>query len=408
MASLFVPIGRVHRIDLCDRDMVDNQLSYVACSSYSNDYPRNNSKNKRVARVIGDKSRPSLGRSMMPRMMSLLVICSFLETSTNGWFGVLSVPAVTAFQVRDQHGRVTFVRNVKVLSKDPHSYYRRRNAYWSLLPQLCASSVPAEDAYHGPIMVDDTATTDTSLSSQPGMRAVLQLAELGLDIAVGTSIVCPAQLGLFVRCSDGVDSVTLPECTLLCGYANPGTFLSTDVGDKTVGFSFTNRSTAVFFQRKLMELGDALQLAALELGGGACGLAGHELSLLEKDHLVIQPVQQDGFDRFFCPDLVNAGGNYDHDDMITIQNFGQFCNDLAWDSLSPPTTLEEYTEQSARNNCVQLVWRLEYDESCQCLVPSWPVSVLSRDVCFQNHEFMELGTRYGWGFWQATVQLEDL
>lgn len=359
----------------------------------------------------------------MPRRISLAVIYYVLSatsspcvhsstTATGHWLGVLGVPAVTALQVRDHHG-VAFVRNFNTHNRNWHSY-SRRNALCSSVPQLCASSVPAEDAYHGPIMVDDTTTTTTtsssSSSSQPMMmRTILQLAELGLDIAVGPSVVCPAQLGLFVRCSDGVDSVTLPECTLLCGYANPGTFLSDDVGDKTVGFSFTNRSTAVFFQRTLMEVGDALQWAALELGNGACGLVGHELSLREEDQLVIQPVEQEGFDRFFCPDLVNAGGGtYDDDDGITIQNFGQFCNDLAWDVLSPPTTLEEYTERSATNNCVQLVWRLEYDDSCQCLVPTWPVSVLSRDVCFQNQEFMELGTRYGWGYWQATVQLEDL
>jgi hypothetical protein len=235
------------------------------------------------------------------------------------------------------------------------------------------------------------------------MAAVLQLAELGIDLAVGPSIVSPGQLGLFGRCSDDVDSVALPECTLLCGYANPGAFLNADVGDKTVGFSLKSSTTAVFFDRQLMEIGDALQKAAAEYGNGGCGLAGHELSMNDQDILTLHPV--DGFDRYFCPDLVNK----EHDDQdITVQNFGQFCNDLAWNMMSPPANLEEYMERSASNNCVQLVWRLEYDASCQCLVPSWPVSVLSRDVSFENQEFMELGTRYGWGYWQATVLLEDL
>ena len=260
--------------------------------------------------------------------------------------------------------------------------------------QISAKSFPS-DVYNGPILDPET---------NEAMTAALQLAELGIDVAVGKSVVSPGQLGLFVRCSDNVESVSLPECTLLCGYAKPGTFMSTDVGDKTVGFSLPSSRTAVFFERQLMEVGDALQLAASEFGNGACGLAGHELSIHEEDVLLIRPVEG-GFDRYFCPDLVNSdhvGGD------ITVQNFGQFCNDLAWDMMSPPASLEEYTNRSETKNCVQLVWRLEYDEAMQSLVPSWPVSVLSKDVCFENREFMELGTRYGWGYWQATVDLENL
>lgn len=264
----------------------------------------------------------------------------------------------------------------------------RRNGMSSRIYSSSSSPI-----YTGPIL-------DTP--SQP-MAATLQLAELGIDLAVGPSLVSPGQLGLFCRCSDDIDSVALPECTLLCGYANPGTFLDADVGDKTVGFSLTSSTTAVFFDRQLMEIGDALQKAATDYGNGACGLAGHELSMNDQDILTIHQV--DGFDRYFCPDLVNR----EHDDQdVNVQNFGQFCNDLAWNMMSPPSNLKEYMERSASNNCVQLVWRLEYDASCQCLVPSWPVSVLSRDVSFENQEFMELGTRYGWGYWQATVELENL
>lgn len=259
--------------------------------------------------------------------------------------------------------------------------------------QLSAQSVPC-DVYSGPILEPDATQA---------MTAALQLAELGIDVAVGKSVVSPGQLGLFVRCSDNVDSVSLPECTLLCGYAKPGTFLSKDVGDKTVGFTLANSRTAVFFERQLMEIGDALELAASEFGNGACGLAGHELSMNEDNVVSIRPVE--GFDRYFCPDLVNS--DYVDGD-VTVQNFGQFCNDLAWDMMSPPTSLEEYTNRSAKNNCVQLIWRLEYDEASQSLVPSWPVSVLSKDVNLENQEFMELGTRYGWGYWQATVELENL
>lgn len=260
---------------------------------------------------------------------------------------------------------------------------------------------PPISVYTGPLFVEDDN------DDQP-MTAELQLAELGIDLAVGASVVSPGQLGVFLRCSQDVDSVTLPECTLLSGYANPGTFLNTDVGDKTVGFTLRSSTTAVFFQQSLMEVGDALQLAASEYSNdGACGLAGHDLSMNNDGNLSIQPVDA-GFDRYFCPDLVNDSDHTLTEHDVNVQNFGQFSNDLAWDQLSPPGSVEEYMARSAVHNCVQLVWRLEYDESCKSLKPSWPVSVLSRDVRFENREYMELGTRYGWGYWQATVQLEDL
>jgi hypothetical protein len=174
--------------------------------------------------------------------------------------------------------------------------------------EVSSKSLPS-DVYSGPILDPE---------AYEGMTAALHLAELGIDVAVGKSLVSPGQLGLFVRCSDNVDSVSLPECTLLCGYAKPGTFLNTDVGDGCV------------FERQLMEVGHALQLAASEFGNGACGLAGHELSMNEEEVLLIRPVEG-GFDRYFCPDLVNSdhvGGD------IIVQNFGQFCNDLAWDSVA--------------------------------------------------------------------------
>lgn len=236
------------------------------------------------------------------------------------------------------------------------------------------------------------------------MVAVLGLAELGIDLAVGPSIVSPGQLGLYCRCSEEVDFTSLPECTLLCGYAKPGTFLYADVGDKTVAFSLTSGSTAVFFESQLMDISDALQKAAVAYGNGACGLAGHELFMKGQDELTLHSI--DGFARYFCPDLIDLEDQSNQ--AVNVQNFGQFCNDLAWNMSSPPTTLQEYMDRSSFDNCVQLVWRIEYDESCLSLVPSWPVSILSRGVSFCNKEYMELGTRYGWPYWQATVQLKDL
>jgi hypothetical protein len=92
---------------------------------------------------------------------------------------------------------------------------------------------------------------------------------------------------------------------------------------------------------------------------------------------------------------------------ISVQNLGQFCNDLAWSYDNPPESKEEYESLSLEKNAIQLVWRLEFDEESNCLVPTWPVSVLADDMQFKNADvFMELGTRYGWNYWQATVDME--
>jgi hypothetical protein len=273
----------------------------------------------------------------------------------------------------------------------------------SLQSSIALALTPSNLIYNGPLF---DASEDDSTPARK-MVAILELGELGIDIAVGPSMIAPGQFGLYARCSYTNDSVALPECTLLCGYSKSGVFLDADVGDRTVGFSLTSGTTAVFFERELMEVQVALTKAAIEYGNGACGLAGHELSMTTNDQeetVTLHPMTS-GFDPFFCPEVISLD---EETASISVQNFGQYCNDLAWNQMSPPSNLEEYIQRSAERNCVQLVWRLSYDAESQCLIPTWPVSVLSRDVRFENHDFMELGTRYGWNYWQATVHLDDL
>ena len=259
------------------------------------------------------------------------------------------------------------------------------------------SNSPIEiPVYNGPMLASHTDDDDLSL-----MDGIIELPELGIEIAVGPSTVVPGQLGLYCRCIDTVDAITLPECTLLCGYAKPGTFLDTDEGDKTVGFTLQSGTTAIFFERQLMTVQDALTKAATQYGNGSCGLAGHDLSMIDDDDMIVLQPVANGFKRYFCPDESKI-------EPIPIQCYGQYCNDLAWNQLSPPSNSDDYMERSKICNCMQLVWRLEYDTTTQCLVPTWPVSVISHDVRFQNHNFMELGTRYGWNYWQAIVNLDDL
>jgi hypothetical protein len=299
-----------------------------------------------------------------------------------------------------------------VLCNTKGSAVSRCTRKWGTFPKNDAaitSNSPNEiPIYDGPEFKSSAPDDDDDVDSDviddvvPAvMQGVFELTELGIEIAVGPSMVVPGQWGLYCRCIDSVDTVTLPECTLLCGYAKPGTFLDTDVGDKTVGFALYSGNTAIFFERQLMTIQDALAKAATEYGNGSCGLAGHELSMNDDDESITLHPVSNGFHRYYCP----------HDEQvepIPIQNYGQYCNDLAWNQLSPPSNADEYMERSRMHNCVQLIWRLEYDNTTQCLLPTWPVSVLSHDLRFENHRFMELGTRYGWNYWQAIVNLEDL
>jgi hypothetical protein len=273
--------------------------------------------------------------------------------------------------------------------------------------------------YKGPILADPSKIV-----------AGLSLNELGLDLLVAPSTVAPGQLGLYAILSerdsdDRIESTTIPAMSLLCGYSREGRFAAKDEGDKTVGFSLACATTAVFYERQLMSIVDALALAAETKGANqACGLAGHVLVQNEDTQQV--EIYLDGgnpeFKRYFIPALVNDNDDDNNDSNsqeegndddkyanLSVQNLGQFCNDLAWSFDKPPINKDDYDHADSSNNIVQLVWRLEFDPTTNSLVPSWPVSVLARDVSFENADVcMEVGTRYGWNYWQATVDLEAL
>uniref|UniRef100_A0A7S1YSG5 Uncharacterized protein n=1 Tax=Ditylum brightwellii TaxID=49249 RepID=A0A7S1YSG5_9STRA len=196
-------------------------------------------------------------------------------------------------------------------------------------------------------------------------------------------------------------------------------FKKKDEGDKTVGFVVRDVQTAVFYEKQLMSVVDALTLAAETVGkDNSCGLIGHALVSSEEEggELDIFPVEgeeEDEFGRYFVPAYFNSSEDEEEEEEVSIQNLGQFCNDLAWNVNTPPPTLQDYNALSTKNNAVQLIWRLEYDTKTNCLIPTWPVSVITsmyeEGVEFTNEEeFMELGTQYGWNYWQAVVDLENV
>lgn len=294
--------------------------------------------------------------------------------------------------------------------------YRHRGTCCSKLSKGSSFfSSTSSDVYSGPI-----------LPSNLEIIAGATLSELGLDLAIAPSVTVPTQLGLYVRLVEGVDSVTLPSMTLLCGYAKQGTFQSDAVIDcgKTVGFLFNSAETAVFLDRQLMSISDALQYAAKRYT--SCGLLGHDLQLRinnceddihkEEDGVMmnITPIKQEFLDeeqsrRYFVPDMVRRVLNNEEINVeeFVIQNFGQYSNDLAWDVNNPPRSQEEYIMRSDVYNILQLVWRLEYSNLKRCLVPSWPVTIFSRDITFENDsQFMEVGTSYGWNYWHALMAIK--
>ena len=154
----------------------------------------------------------------------------------------------------------------------------------------------------------------------------LNLPEVGIDLAIAPSKVAPGQLGLFLSLASDVDSVTLPALTLLCGYSRNGRFERKDEGDRTVGFAFSGPNaldnTAVFYERQLMSIKDALTMSAESEGKnfGDVELAGHILVQEDDNTVGLYPCEyeddNESYKRFFLPDLLNGGLELDNEDEI--------------------------------------------------------------------------------------------
>jgi hypothetical protein len=235
-----------------------------------------------------------------------------------------------------------------------------------------------------------TGPTD---SGEVAAEINLELQELGLVLSVAESAVCVGTLGLFARISDSVEETVLPALTLLGGYSK-GTFHHEDQGDKTVGFSLFSMDAPVFFNRQLMTIEQALASVATETK--EVKIAGHDVFYDEIEKKIIVWPTGEKFARYFVPN---------GDDEMNVTNVGQYCNDRGFER---GIDRAEYQVRCEKNNCVRLAWRLEFDEEANMLKPSWPVSILSKDLRFSNREPIELGTTYGWNYWDATIELDRL
>ena len=283
--------------------------------------------------------------------------------------------------------------------------------------------------------VDQTAPVYCGVTPEGGevadLVASLALAEVGLALEVGRSVVAPgAGNGLFVRCTDtdiGTDAmreVALEIGTAVCGYAAGGMRATPDKRGKAVGFALDSLDASVWFERELISVGELLQRSDVDAIAGHLVLRGPsgELLGLELDPDYTGP-------RYFVPDETQP--------ELSMLTAGQMANDLAVgpppsadaapsaaadtaaattaetdtdatadaaDAASVATPLdaaEGYGAVSAEVNLLVLVFRLERDaDTPAILLPSRPISTLGRSVTFANAEPMELGCRYGERYWQ--------
>eukprot|EP00611_Tribonema_gayanum_P006764 TRINITY_DN1607_c0_g1_i3.p1 TRINITY_DN1607_c0_g1~~TRINITY_DN1607_c0_g1_i3.p1 ORF type:complete len:386 (+),score=91.17 TRINITY_DN1607_c0_g1_i3:50-1207(+) len=323
-----------------------------------------------------------------------------------------------------------------------HLHPRRASSGFASFKSATAEADITGDAsflppvYNGPIQSLDK------------MEAGTEIASLGLALMVGESVVAPGSLGLFCKVLDEGDSVSLPAFTPMAGYAR-GTFHREDTGDKTVAYVLNGPDTAVFFNQQLMPLREAVAAVSDATVDASDSVAGHtlmlETQLVKVGHneqlstltnlgapaadlrqgavaagtstdattqrinegvgeLVLVPeCDDDDFPRYFVPDA---------DGDRSVRAMGQYANDLAYQQGMGhvPHAQESYRSRAHEKNVVQLVWRLERSPERASkgvhgvqLVPTWPVTVLSRDITFENVEPMELGCTYGWAFWDAAM-----
>jgi len=266
---------------------------------------------------------------------------------------------------------------------------------------LCSSSNEDIEPYVGPV------------SSIADMEGGIAVGELSLNVLAGPSLVAPGR-GLFLCIYDDMDEdsndegaveeIIIPQGTPLCGYAR-GYFTDEQKGDKSVGFLFKENSadvTAVFYQQKLMTLGDAIWAVYEERRAegntdSSNLLFGHHVEVNADTSDVGIKVDKEFLSRIFVPDTLEESKF----EEFAATSLGVYANDLAYD---PDSNEEQYFENSERNNILQLVWRLAKDEKTGSLVPTWPVVVTRKDVRFLNAVPMEVGLQYGYNYWDAVAK----
>jgi len=273
---------------------------------------------------------------------------------------------------------------------------------------------------------DDIEPYVGPVGSLTDMEGGISISELALNVMTGPSLVANGR-GLFLCIYNDIDDETdetestaeegtsgggaveeiiLPQGTPLCGYAR-GYFTNKYTGDKSVGFQFAGDAaaaaeTAVFYNKELVTLGDAIWSVyrdAYEWKDGVEEeryttelLKGHRVDLDRNTGRVRSIAREEDYSLgIFVPEECAEDGEF------SATSLGIYANDLAYD---PDANELEYLENSEQNNILQLVWRMEMDAG-GTLTPSWPVVITKKDVRMLNSVPMEVGLQYGYNYWDA-------
>lgn len=264
------------------------------------------------------------------------------------------------------------------------------------------ANVEEPPVYVGP-MCDENALQNCVAS--------VELSSTGLVLEVADSIVADGGRGLFLRIADERDAVTIREGTAVCGYAAGGfRALPDSEGGKSVAFALASAETAVWFEQQLWSVGELLS----DPDEGVEQIAGHTPLYDEEGALCGFTLEKDYEARYFVPDAEQP--------PLSTATLGQMANDMAYGGAMAAeladitaelgageaegatqdggSEAERYEEASAILNLLVLVMRLERDpERPSLLLPSRPISTLSRSITFMNDVPMELGCQYGMRYW---------
>eukprot|EP00953_Heterococcus_sp_UTEX-ZZ885_P033043 17214-Heterococcus_DN1.PRE.2 len=283
-------------------------------------------------------------------------------------------------------------------------------AAWIAPPTRCS---------HATRLAASTAAAQPATADARSMEAVITLQKLGVEIGVGESLIAPGSRGFFARILEHATPVTLPAFTPLVDYAR-GNFMHAEAGDKTVAFALDSLDAAVVYEDQVMRLSEAVAAACEEGVDASDIIAGHTLLLDEAaGALVLCAESEEPLPMYFVPHA------QDEQQPCSVV-LGQYANDLAYSAADSLLDAAGYAAAAAQLNSLCLVWRLEREPQRQPtrLVPTWPVSVLSRDVTFDSTDFkepirhirwrsteacidtMRIGCTYGPQYWKAVESLK--
>ena len=145
---------------------------------------------------------------------------------------------------------IPIVLLILCILQESESFYRTT---FRVRANVLSSALQSDEPYKGPVQ-DFTE-----------MIAGVQNEELGLNVMVGSSTLGDgaAGLGVFVAVSEEVEQTTVKEGQPLMGYSK-GTFIESaeDAGDKTVAWLFSGVNQAIFFEKELMTLKDAMGIVS--------------------------------------------------------------------------------------------------------------------------------------------------